>query len=233
MEESKQIFNIFQKRKKKISESSEIKADYREKNSLVISELKSLNLNVDLCNLKVGDYLINNTIVERKTISDFISSMINNRLLKQIEEMKQYSERLLIIEGFDEQELYSEENAFQKNGMHPNSIRGFLLSISLKHKIPIIFTKNCQDTAKFIYLISKKNIKKSEIPLNANKKTLNKKEQLEFIIESFPGIGPKTARKLLEKFGTLKNIINAEPDQLKEILGKKSDNFLRIILEKY
>ena len=31
MEESKQIFNIFQKRKKKISEFSEIKADYREK----------------------------------------------------------------------------------------------------------------------------------------------------------------------------------------------------------
>ena len=38
------------------------------------------------------------------------------------------------------------------------------------------------------------------------RKSLNKKEQLQFIIESFPSIGPKTSRKLLEKFGFIELI---------------------------
>jgi len=107
--------------------------------------------------------------------------------------------------------------------MNANSIRGFLLSILLKHKIPIIFTKNSEDTAKFISILSKK--KPKEFPLNIKKKSLNKKEQLQFIIEGFPGIGLKTARKLLEKFKTIKNIINASQKELKKAIGKKADVF--------
>ena len=71
--------------------------------------------------------------------------MINRRLPKQLKELGQYKERLLIVEGIDEQELYTDSE--DRIGMHPNSIRGFLLSILLKYKVPIIFTKNYEDTA--------------------------------------------------------------------------------------
>ena len=74
---------------------------------------------------------------------------------KQIEELQQYEKKLLIIEGIDEQELYSDEDT---KGINPNAIRGFLLSILLKHNIPILFTKDYKDTAKFINLIAKKEI---------------------------------------------------------------------------
>jgi Fanconi anemia group M protein len=154
--------------------------------------------------------------------------MINRRLLRQLEELQQYPNRLLIIEGIDEQELYTDSE--NRTGMHPNSIRGFLLSILLKHKVPIIFTKNAKDTAKFISVIAKK--KKTETPLNVKKKIFNKKEQLQFIIESFPGIGPKTARKLLKEFKTIKNIINTPLKKLQEFLGKKSEIF-KLIEEEY
>ncbi len=83
----------------------------------------------------------------------------------------------------------------------------------------------------FLLVLSKKQIK--EYSLNAKKKTLNKKEQLQFIIESFPGIGPKTAKKLLEKFHTIKKIINAKEEELKEILGIKAEIVKRIIERKY
>jgi len=42
-------------------------------------------------------------------------------------------------------------------------------------------------------LIAKK--KRVESSLNVNKKSLNPSEQMQFILEGFPGIGPKTSKK--------------------------------------
>jgi ERCC4-type nuclease len=226
----KKIFDIFSKKSsKKAREKIKIIVDNREKNSLVISELASSEIDIELKHLKVADYLIGGVAVERKTVSDFISSMLNKRLSKQLEELGQYKEKLLIVEGIDEQELYTDSEDL--TGMHPNSIRGFLLSILLRYKVPIIFTKNYIDTAKFLSVLAKR--KPRELSLNVNKKSLNKRERLQFILEGFPGIGPKTARKLLKKFKTLKNIINASEEELREILGKKTEIIKKIIEEKY
>lgn len=225
----KEIFSIFSR---KIPEEEEPKPkiliDYREKNSLVISELVSLGFEADVKELKVGDYIVSDVAIERKTVADFISSMKNRRLLKQLEELQQYENRLLIIEGIDEQELYTDSD--ERIGMHPNAVRGFLLSILLKHKVPIIFTKDYKDTARFISVLSKKKTK--EMPLNVSKKTLNKKERMQFILEGFQSIGPKTAKKLLKKFRTIKGVINASEEELKKEIGKKSESF-KLVEEEY
>jgi Fanconi anemia group M protein len=227
----KQIENIFLKKGKKkkdiVPEKQKIIVDYREKNSFVASELIHLGLEVEFKELKVGDYLVNNIAIERKTVSDFKSSMINKRLFGQLNDLQQYENKLLLIEGIEEQELYSEEN---EEGIHPNAIRGFLLSIALKHKIPLIFTKNEEDTAKFINVLARK--KETESSLNVTKKSLNKKEQMQFILEGFPGIGPKTAKKLLENFKSIKGILNASKEELDKIAGKKADIF-RLAEENY
>jgi len=229
----KPIFDIFSRNISKIKkeplQKETIIADYREKNCFVTSELRHLGLIVEFKELKVADYLVKDVAIERKTVSDFISSMVNRRLLKQLEELQQYKNKLLIIEGIDEQELYTDSE--ERIGMHPNSVRGFLLSILIKHKIPIIFTKDYKDSAKFISILSKR--KSKELSLHVSKKSLNKKEQLQFILEGFPGIGPKTARKLLEKFKTIKNIINASEEELKEVIGKKAEIMKKLFEENY
>jgi ERCC4-type nuclease len=224
------IQDIFSKKKiKQINpeQKQKIIIDYREKNSFVASYLIRLGFEIEFKELKVGDYIVKDVVIERKTVSDFISSIINKRLLNQIEELKQFENKLLLIEGISEQELYTEDNL----GMNANAIRGFLLSVVLKHKIPIIYTKNSEDTAKFINILSKKKTK--EVPLNGVKKTLSKKEQLQFIIESFPGIGPKKSKELLKKFGKIQNIINAPIEDLKKILGKKAETIIEIINRNY
>ncbi len=222
------FYEIFSKRPSKIiKEKSKIIIDYREKNSLVPSMLVKLGYDLEFKELKIADYLVNGVAIERKTISDFISSMINKRLLKQIEELKQYQDKLLIIEGYEEQEFYNDE----PGGISGNAIRGFLLSITLKHGIPIVFSKNANDTAKFIEVIAKKK-KEEDISLKAKKRALSKKEQLQFILEGFPGIGPKTAKKLLKKFKTLKSIFNVNEEELKKLVGKKAEIF-KLLKEKY
>jgi len=69
--------------------------DKREKNSLVISELIRRKIPIEIKQLEIGDYIIGDTIIERKTKSDFISSIINKRLLEQLNNMKQFPSNLL------------------------------------------------------------------------------------------------------------------------------------------
>lgn len=231
----KPLFDIFSKPKKIREEKSKqekqkIIIDYRERNSLVASELMAMGFEIEFRELKVADYLVNNVAIERKTISDFVNSIINKRIIRQLQELQQYENKLLMIEGIEEQELYSDDADSENRMIHPNAIRGFLLSVTIKHKIPIILTKNYEDTARFLAVLARK--KEKESSLNVNKKSLNKKERLQFILEGFPGIGPKTARKLLEKFRTIKNIANASIEELTEVIGKKADIF-KLIEEKY
>jgi ERCC4-type nuclease len=204
-----------------------IEIDYREKNCMVPTTLKCMGFEVELKELKVADYLVNGIAIERKTVSDFISSMINRRLFNQLDEMQQYENKLLIIEGINEQELYSDYS----EGVSANAIRGFLLSIVLKHKIPLILTKDAEDTAKFISVLAKK--KKKDAPINPKKKSLNKKEQKQFIIEGFPGIGPTTAKKILEEFKSIKNFVNATEEELEQTLGSKFNSVKKLIEDSY
>lgn len=221
------IQDIFSfKKRKKEPEKQKIIIDYREKNSLVPARLKKENFEIEFRELKIADYIVKDVAIERKTIDDFVSSMINKRLIKQIEELQEYKNKLLLIEGFAEKNLYSDSD-----NTNSNAIRGFLISILLKHKIPVLFTKNPKDTARFISVIAKKREK--ETSLKTKKRTFNSKEQLQFILEGFPGIGPKTAKKLLERFNTLQEIFNASENELYKILGKKSNSFYELIKKEY
>ena len=115
------ILDIFSKSKIKEIKKPKIIADYREKNSLVISELIEQGAEIEIKHLKVADFVIGKTAIERKTVPDFQNSMIDKRLGKQLQEIKQYPNCLLLIEGTDHQEIYNDDNE-QKQGIGPKNI---------------------------------------------------------------------------------------------------------------
>jgi Fanconi anemia group M protein len=217
------IHDIFSKpsSQKSISNSKiPITIDYREKNSLVPAKLFK-NFQINFKELKIGDYLIKDTIIERKTIIDFSNSMVNGRLKKQLEEIKQYPNYLLIIEG----------NINKIKNIHKNAIKGFILSILTNYKVPIIFTNDEEETAEYLTILA--NQQKKENKINPTKKCLTKEERQLFILQSFPNIGPKKSKELLNKFKTLKNIFNEKEENLKPILNKNSFEFISILNSKY
>ncbi|MFA7707962.1 MAG: ERCC4 domain-containing protein [Candidatus Pacearchaeota archaeon] len=225
------LFNPFSFKKRKTSKPKilpRIIADIHEKDSMILAELseKQNNQEIELIiqSLKIGDYLIGKTVIERKTVSDFISSMLSKRLVEQLKQMKQYPLQLLIIEGIDEQELYKTDTK-----LNPNSIRGFILSIITNYQIPIIFTQNYKDTSNYLITLAKQQLKpKQEISLHS-RIPLTLKEQKQYILEAFPNIGPVKAKKLLEEFKTLSNIFNASEEELTKVLRKKSLDFKQIL----
>lgn len=219
------FLNIFSKKPIKRKEPSKQKVivDHREKNSLVVAELIALGNEIEFKQLQVADYLVEDIAIERKTGVDLVSSMITKRIFYQIKDLKQYDRPLLIVESYQDLDL-------SESKISENAIKGLILSISLEHKIPVIFTKDPKDTSLFISLIAKK--KKTEASLRAKLKMTDSK-RLQFILEGFPSIGPVTAKKLLTKYKTIKNIINTQEGEIHQILGKKADKFLELIKKEY
>jgi ERCC4-type nuclease len=223
----KQIENIFSKTKPLPLPScpnpkTPIILDKRENNSLIKANLIEQKASFSEEILEIGDYLIKDTIIERKTYSDFLSSITDKRLFNQIKEMKKYPNQILILESFD----FS-----YKSRLHENAIRGTILSLA-KH-LPIIYTENPEDTAKFLIAIARKKEKTtpSNTSLRETKSSLTLEQQKQFILEGFPGIGPTSAKKLLNKFGSLKKIFNSKKEELDEILEKTTSKKFNHLLE--
>lgn len=209
--------------------------DHREKSSGIVTEIEKHGLQTELRQLVSADFVIqikdsNNNIqtvgIERKTQSDFINSIIDKRIIKQLLMLKEnFSLPLLIIEG--------DENLYSIRNFHPNAIRGMLASIALDYQIPILYTKNYKDTASTLAVIAARLDKqKRPISLLGKRKPLTLKEQQELIIECLPGIGPEIAKNLLKHFGSINAIVNSSEEELMKVdkLGKIKSKKIKELL---
>lgn len=140
--------------------------------------------------------------------------------------MKRYRKQLLILEG--------EEDIFGERRLHPNAIRGMLAAITVDYNVPILTTKNSEDSALLIAIIAKReqSEEKKDFTLHSLK-PLTLKQQQEYLISALPGVGPILSKPLLEKFGSVKKILNASIDKLKEVelIGEKKATKIKEIVE--
>lgn len=212
-------------------------ADYREKK--LINELVRKGMDVEVKSLISADFVIQvkdssgnirEVGIERKTTLDFLTSIIDKRILNQLISLKEnFAIPLLIIEGH--------ENIYSIRNFHPNSIRGMLSTIAIDFQIPILYTRNYRDTSSLLTVISKRLDKPMKhISLLKKRKPLTLREQQEYLVESLPGIGPNLSKLLLEKFESVRNIFNSSIEQLKEVekIGKKkAENIRKVIDDEY
>ena len=211
----------------KTSTKVKIIADYREKGSNVLKELLD---KVDLCleKLSIGDFLLSGRVaVEYKTVPDFVDSILDGRLLTQLKELKKYEKPIIIIEGIED--LYSVRK------VHPNSIRGMIATITVSYGIPIIQTKTSRDTAEYLMSIAKREQSEEKNDIQHHySKPMDVKEQQEYFISALPNIGMGGARPLLKHFKSVKNIVNASEDELKEVdlIGPKKSKALKELFDK-
>ncbi|MBI4150335.1 DEAD/DEAH box helicase family protein [Candidatus Woesearchaeota archaeon] len=209
-----------------------ITVDDRERSSGIIKELIDQGVKIELKRLEIGDYLLSKRCcVEYKTVPDFVDSIIDGRLLVQIKELRKNFERpVIIIEGTED--VYSQRN------LHPNAIRGMLATITVSYGIPIIQTKTFKETAGLLALITKREqeAEAHHYSPHGSKKPLSLPELQEYVVSALPGVGPLLAKPLLEKFGSIKNIVNASDEELMKIekIGeKKAKEIQRVLTEKY
>jgi Fanconi anemia group M protein len=202
-------------------------ADYREKET--IEHLKKMDIILTETNLEVGDFVLSDSrvVIERKTHSDFVSSIIDGRLFEQAKTMKDnFSNPVIIIEGSSNR--YINENA----------LRAAIASLITKFNISLLNTKNSLDTAKTIYWVAKKEQEedKHSVSIKVGKKPKETHKLQEQIVSSLPNINSVISKRLLEHFGTVEKVFSADEKELRKVkgVGKKLANRIRKILsEKY
>jgi Fanconi anemia group M protein len=183
-----------------------ILVDDRELKSGICVELEKLNIKFKVLRLSIGDYIINDNIfIERKTVADFLESLSDQRLSSQVANLRKDNKRaIIIIEG----------------NRLPGSprIRGALCSLASRWYIPVLRSANLKGTAWILSTLLKYENYECK-PYCAydfrSKRSVSSME--EKMLMQMRGVGPDMAKKLLKKFGSINNIINAQDDDLMEI----------------
>jgi len=102
--------------------------------------------------LAAGDYSVEGleeiVAVERKTVEDFVKTVIRERerFDRELEKLATYTAACVVVEG----SLSDILDANYRTGAHPNSILGAAIAIIVDRKIPVFFAGDRQAARTFV-----------------------------------------------------------------------------------
>ncbi|NHI83495.1 MAG: DEAD/DEAH box helicase [Candidatus Thorarchaeota archaeon] len=188
--------------------------DSRELPTAVARELARIDVEISGESLQIGDYIASEDVaIERKESGDFIQSLIDGRLFVQLGALRSaYRRPVLIIEG---------EQLIGQRAVNPASIYGALASIAIRIQVPMIWTRNPEETAQVLHRIAYLEQIGAKKPLRTRTGELrgSDAETLEYILSGFPGVDTVISRAMLSEFKTLEKLFSAEEKELRKVKG--------------
>jgi len=195
--------------------------DSREPNKIV-SALVSKKLEIKKDFLEVGDYLLDNGYAIERKDKDLISSIQSNRLYEQLNNLCQYDHPILCITLNDLWKTFY----FSRSRYIHRSYLGTLTTLTVKYpKLKVMFLQDEEEFISYVANLDKKIHEngKSERPAPHLRKAKSIKMRKENSLTAIEGVSIGKAKKLLECFGSIRNIANAKPPELEMVdgIGKK------------
>lgn len=206
--------------------------DHRE--TAVFDLLKQLCASFDdiifeITHLPLGDFFIIDTdtgvLIERKSVSDFFSSVRSNRLWDQLLRFMKRSHisgyplkrKLLLIHGIFE---YNDPAQFWPQ------IMGAFMEILFVYDIPIIHVEDDNAFLQCMRILIQREIKgKNDSPPKSRwfrkhfSPDLPEMDIKRYVLASLPSVGEVLARNLLDHFGSIKAVASASEKQLQRVKG--------------
>ncbi len=190
----------------------------------IVEFLRSAGLELAVARLSAGDYYLlaeegaKPLLVERKTVTDLLNSIRDNRLWNQLKLLKEAAQKegvdlVIVLEGW----LGSIE---KYRSWRIQAVLRILDEVLLDWGVPILPSPNLQATAKWLLSKAKslgRPEKKRPPRLRVEKKPMTPAERALYVAEGLAG--PVLARRLLEYFGTLRRLANATVDELLRVEG--------------
>ncbi len=102
--------------------------------------------------LPAGDYSLlgheDSVAVERKTLDDFVSTVIRsrNRFFKELNRLSKYEAACVVVEA----DLHDILGGRYRSGAHPNAVLGTIFSIIVEFGIPVFFCSDRQAACRFV-----------------------------------------------------------------------------------
>lgn len=207
-------------------------ADVREEKSGIPAILESSGLLVIRRQLPIGDYIVSDqVVVERKSAYDFAKSLFDGRLFDQARRMSEsYPLIVYIVEG--------DPGRIRRFASRQKQLYSAMVTLTIDYDARILISSGPQATAEIIEAIARRLQGGGGSRLVIHKKP--KLEDVEawqlYVLQSFPQIGPKTAERILERFGTVERFCRATMAELSTVPGlgeKKAENIRRILITPY
>lgn len=174
--------------------------------------LVKLGIDVTVAYLGIGDYVLSDLIcIERKTVSDFLSSMYSGRLGYQLQHLSgAFKMPFLLIEGRPE---------YRPRVVNMKSFYGYLSRLVLSSPIGVLQTPDMATSALLISLMSHKIGGSPSNPRLRPNKARSERETALLLLETLPGVGPVLSRRLLQQFKNLRSILQAPEESMSKIRG--------------
>ncbi|MHC1628497.1 MAG: ERCC4 domain-containing protein [Candidatus Nezhaarchaeales archaeon] len=178
----------------------EVIVDSREASTAkhIVDEIKRLGALTRIEFLEAGDYIVSRDIaIERKTVSDFISTLTRRNLFEQLSKLKEnFSKPIMILEG-------DVSSIPMISSINMNAVLGALASVA-RMGISVIPSPSPSATARLIVSLARQERKieqQSRIRVKAVKKGDISEEQI-FFMCGLPMIGRERAEAILRVYRT-------------------------------
>jgi DNA excision repair protein ERCC-4 len=198
------------------SKSSPVKilVDVHERQSRIADTLRELGAEVEIAPLPAGDYAVGvDTLVERKRVLDLHAAVLKGRLWPQLGKLRAAcAYPYLLVEGTD----------IDRGPLHHNAVRGACLAV-IDQGIALLRSGYQRDSALWIHRLA---VRCQEIEPAAQRPAYAQRprpepgdETAEALLAAVPGISTGSARALLERFGSVADVVAADPTEWLTVPG--------------
>ncbi|HET6399419.1 MAG TPA: ERCC4 domain-containing protein, partial [Candidatus Thermoplasmatota archaeon] len=201
--------------------------DHREQSGAVVRGLHALGVRLEARQLEVGDFVLSDRVVaERKSMRDFVDSLVDGRLFPQLRSLKAYPRPLLVLEG---------DSLLGHRNLSAEALYGALASVTVDYGIPVLQARDGAETARLLAAIAKREQSGAErkVAVRPGKGPMSDAERLVFILGGFPGVSDLLAQRLLSHFGSLQAVLDADAARLAAVegIGSHKAGEIRRLLE--
>lgn len=205
--------------------------DDRERNSGVIEHLHARpDVDVTIHRLPVGDYLWDDYLLfERKTLVDLAQSIKEGRLFRQANRLADGAPHgVLILEGT--------ARSLASSNMQRAAIQGALIHLALFMGLPILRAKGPAETARLMQYATNQyqSVRGGALPRRPSGKRPTGKRRVQlYLLQGLPGVGPQRAQQLIDTFGSVEAVLQADMDDLIAVngIGSKTAETIRWAVE--
>lgn len=164
--------------------------------------------------LASGDYSVGDTLgIERKTAVDLARSIIDGRLFRQTGALRRtYRRPLLLVEGLSD--------GAAVEGVSWPALRGALVNVAISFGVPVLRSIDPSDSAQMIAIAARQLHGPLDIPyVRPGYRPTGWRSRALHILQGLPSVGPRRARSLLQRFGSVKAVVAADVFCLASVAG--------------
>jgi len=178
----------------------------------------------------VDRYILSKRVaVERRTGGGFLKGLMEKTLFTSAIYLREhYPVPVLMVEG---------KVNYEYSMMTPAAVRGALSSMMLLYGVSVLATADAAETVELIAMMARQEqIGIPEISLIPKRKATTLDDMQRRVIEMLPGAGMVMARNLLQHFGSVRQIINADEDELRQMRGigaRKAKQMVQVASAEY